>query len=49
MGYFFIPFTKPKEDTIENEIRLMEENGFEIVEKSDWYIFAKNLKKDDRK
>lgn len=43
-GLFFVPFTKPKEDTIENEIELMEQNGFEIIEKSDWYIVAKNSK-----
>lgn len=44
-GLFFIPFTKPKEGTIESEALLMKENGFEIMEKGEWYVVARNVKK----
>ncbi|HRY82926.1 MAG TPA: class I SAM-dependent methyltransferase [Candidatus Moranbacteria bacterium] len=43
-GFVFLPFVTSGKKIIEKEIQLAEENGFEIMEKGDWYILAKNVK-----
>lgn len=40
-GLFFIPFIKSKSGIIDREVQTIIDQGFDIVEKGDWYIVAK--------
>lgn len=43
-GLFFIPFIRPKNETIERESQVILDHGLDILEKSGWYILAKKSK-----